>query len=316
MRIVYMGTPDFAVGALEELISAGHDVCAVVTQPDRKSGRGQGVIYSPVKETALKHNIPVLQPDRARDETFIETLASYEPQVCVVAAYGQLLPKAILDMPKYGCINIHASLLPKYRGAAPIQWSIIDGENETGVTIMKMDEGLDTGDMVMSQSVEITADETGGSLHDKLSVLGAKLIIKALEVIEDGSAVYTPQPADSTTSYASMLNKNMGKIDWNKSAKSLELLIRGLSPWPSAFTYFNGKTLKIWKVKVVDKPEGVQAGTVFDVSKTGFKVACGKDALAIENLQLEGKKRMDTADFLRGTALTEGTVLGDIIESK
>lgn len=315
MRIVYMGTPDFAVSALEELIKAGHNVCAVVTQPDRKSGRGQGVIYSPVKEAALKHNIDVLQPDRARDEEFIRQLASYKPEVCVVAAYGQILPAAILDMPEYGCINIHASLLPKYRGAAPIQWSIIDGEKETGVTIMRMDEGLDTGDMVMSESVEITAEETGGSLHDKLSALGAKLIVKALEAIKNGSATYTPQPADSTTSYASMLNKNMGKIDWNKSAKELELLIRGLSPWPSAFTYLNGKTLKIWKVGVGKNPAGLKPGTVFETDKNGFKVACGEDALSIESLQLEGKKRMDVADFLRGTVLTDGTLLGDTIES-
>lgn len=311
MRVIYMGTPDFAVGALEEIIKAGHEVCAVVTQPDRKSGRGQELIFSPVKEAAIKHGIDVLQPAKARDEEFIKVLEGYKADIFVVAAYGQILPKTILEMPKYGCLNIHASLLPKYRGAAPIQWSIIDGESKTGVTIMQMNEGLDTGDMIMSETVEITAEETGGSLHDKLSECGAKLVVKAMADIENGTATFTPQPEMSPTAYAAMLNKNMGKIDWSKSATEIERLIRGLSPWPSAFSYLNGKTLKIWQAKVVSFDGTLKSGEVFDVDKKGFKVACGKDALSIESLQLEGKKRMEVADFLRGTALTNGCVLGE-----
>lgn len=314
MRVVYMGTPDFAVGALEEIIKNGHEVCAVVTQPDRKSGRGQELIFSPVKEAALKHNIDVLQPIKAREEEFIKVLEGYEADIFVVAAYGQLLPKSILDMPKFGCLNIHASLLPKYRGAAPIQWSIIDGEKETGVTIMQMNEGLDTGDMIMSEIVEISADETGGSLHDKLSECGAKLVVKAMEEIEAGRATFTPQPEKSPTAYAAMLNKNMGKIDWTKSAEEIERLIRGLSPWPSAFSYLNKKTLKIWKAMVVACEEPLKPGVVFDVDKSGFKVACGEGALSIESLQLEGKKRMEVADFLRGTALNNGVILGESLE--
>lgn len=311
MRVVYMGTPDFAVGALEELIKEGHKVCAVVTQPDRKKGRGQELIFSPVKEAALRHNIDVLQPAKARDEEFIKELEKYKADIFVVAAYGQILPKSILDMPKYGCLNIHASLLPKYRGAAPIQWSIIDGEKETGVTIMQMNEGLDTGDMIMSETVEISADETGGSLHDKLAECGAKLVIKAMEDIEAGCAIFTPQPKSSPTAYAAMLNKDMGKIDWSKSAEEIERLIRGLSPWPSAFSSYKGKTLKIWEAAVAECSGQYKPGEIFAVDKNGFKVACGKAALSILSLQLEGKKRMEAADFLRGTALSSGCVLGE-----
>ena len=311
MKVIYMGTPDFAVGALEEIIKAGHEVCAVVTQPDRKSGRGQELIFSPVKEAAIRHNIDVLQPAKARDEEFIKVLEGYKADIFVVAAYGQILPKSILEMPKYGCLNIHASLLPKYRGAAPIQWSIIDGESKTGVTIMQMNEGLDAGDMIISEEVQITAEETGGSLHDKLSECGAKLVVRAMADIESGVAAFTPQPKESPTAYASMLNKNMGKIDWTKSASEIERLIRGLSPWPSAFTYYNGKTLKIWQAKVVACDSTLKVGEVFDVDKKGFKVACGKDALSVISLQLEGKKKMEVADFLRGTTLNCGCILGE-----
>lgn len=314
MRLVYMGTPEFSVGALEALIDAGHDVCAVVTQPDRKKGRGQELLFSPVKEAALKHEIEVLQPERAKNDDFIEQLATYNADIFVVAAYGQILPKSILDMPKYGCINIHASLLPRYRGAAPIQWCIINGDKSTGVTIMQMDEGLDTGDMLLSESFELASDETGGSLHDKLSECGARLVVRALADIEAGNINPTPQPEISTTQYASMLNKNMGKINWQASAEEIERLIRGLSPWPSAFTYLNGKTLKIWKAVLVKKEADLNPGTVFNVSKNGFCVACAVDALSIEILQLEGKKRMDTADFLRGCVLHDGDLLGENVE--
>ena len=311
MRLIYMGTPDFAAAALEKLVEAGHDILAVVTQPDKKSGRGQGLIYSPVKEVALKHDIEVLQPVKARDEAFVEKIAGLEPEAIVVAAYGQILPLPFLAIPKYGCINIHASLLPAYRGAAPIQWSIIDGKETTGVTIMRMDEGIDTGDMILKEEVEICKSETGGSLHDKLSVAGAKLIVKALAQIEAGTATFTPQPEMSTTKYASMLKKDMGKIDWSKGAAEIERLIRGLDPWPSAYTFFKGKTLKIWKASVAENPLGLLPGMVFDVDKKGFKTACGDGALKIESLQIEGKKRMDTADFLRGNALSEGDRFGE-----
>ena len=308
MRVVFMGTPDFSVTALESLIKAGHEVAAVVTQPDKPKGRGKAVLMTPVKEKALEYSIPVFQPVKVRDPEFIKVVEDLRPEVIVVVAFGQIIPRVILDMPRYGCVNIHASLLPKYRGAAPIQWAIIDGEKETGVTTMMMDAGIDTGDMLETVTVPIEADETGGSLHDKLSAAGAKLIISTLEGLKEGTLTPVPQ-TDEGTCYAKMLTKSLGDIDWNASAEAIERLIRGLNPWPSAYTCWNGKTIKIWSAEVVDWEKDAKAGEVVACDAGQLIVKAGEKALRIKELQLEGKKRMDTASFLRGYAVECGTVL-------
>lgn len=307
MKVVFMGTPDFAVGTLEALIEAGHEVIGVVTQPDKPKGRGKTLMATPVKEVALKHQIPVYQPKRVREAGFTETLGRLAPDVIVVAAFGQIITKEILDIPRFGCINVHASLLPAYRGAAPIQWAVINGEKESGVTIMQMDEGLDTGDMIDKVVVPLAEDETGGSLFDKLSQAGARLCVKVLKDLEEGNAVREKQPEESTTPYASMISKKMGEIDWNRSAKSIEQLIRGLDPWPSAYTKLQGKTLKLWKAEAQKEnvPEGVP-GEVVKVERDTFCIQTGDGILKIEEVQLEGKKRMDTAAFLRGFHLSQG----------
>ncbi len=311
MRVVFMGTPDFAVGTLEELIKSGHEVAAVVTQPDKPKGRGKTLMPTPVKETAVKYQIPVYQPKRVREEGFVETLRGLHPDVIVVAAFGQIITKEILEMPRFGCVNVHASLLPAYRGAAPIQWAVINGEKESGVTIMQMDQGLDTGDMIESVTVPLAEDETGGSLFDKLSEAGAKLCVKVLRDMEEGKVVRTPQPKESTTAYAGMIDKKMGKIDWRKSAGQIEQLIRGLNPWPSAYTRLGGKNLKIWKAAVEESSTEKAPGTVIQVRPDSFLVQTGAGALRVLELQLEGKKRMDTASFLRGASVSEGEVLGE-----
>lgn len=309
MKIVFMGTPDFSVGTLEKIIEAGHEVAAVITQPDKPKGRGKAMQHTPVKEAALRHGIEVYQPVKVRDPEFIEILKEINPEVIVVVAFGQILPKAILEMPKYGCVNVHASLLPKYRGAAPIQWSIIDGEKVTGVTTMQMDAGLDTGDMIMKSEVAIAPDETGGSLHDKLSEAGALLCVETLKKLEEGTAVFEKQD-DSLSNYAKMLDKNLGRIDWTKDAAYIERLIRGLNPWPSAYSSLDGKTMKIWAARVVEgNPEG-KPGEIAAVTKNGIQVKTGRDLLEIRELQLEGKKRMETEAFLRGYDVETGTVLG------
>ena len=311
MRVIFMGTPDFAVPTLQKIIDCGHEVAAVVTQPDKARGRGKSVTFSPVKEKALEHNIPVYQPVRARNPEFIETLRALAPEVIVVVAFGQLLPKAILDIPPYGCINVHASLLPKYRGAAPIQWAVIRGEETSGVTTMYMADGLDTGDMILKTEIPLAADETGGSLHDKLSVLGADLLVKTLEQLKDGTAVRTPQDDSQAGIYAKMLDKNLGAIDFGRSAVEIERLIRGLNPWPSAFTMLNGKTLKLWKADVLDKEYEGSCGEIVEITKDCLVIKTGKGALAVQELQLEGKKRMGTDAFLRGYPIKQGTVLPD-----
>ena len=308
MKIVFMGTPDFAVPTLESLIKGGHEVIAAVTQPDKPKGRGKAVQYTPVKEKALEYEIPVYQPVKARDPEFVELLKEMDPDVIVVVAFGQLLPKAILDIPKYGCVNVHASLLPKYRGAAPIQWAVIDGEEVSGVTTMLMDEGLDTGDMLEKAEIVLDEKETGGSLFDKLSDLGGELILSTLEKMENGTIVRTPQ-GDSTTSYAKMLKKTMGEIDWNMEAVKIERLIRGLNPWPSAYTSLKGKTVKIWSANVVAGESTGNPGRV-TVTKDKLLVECGENFLSITELQLEGKKRMETAAFLRGFTVEDQTVFG------
>ncbi len=304
MRIVFMGTPDFSVNALENIVKAGHDVVGVITQPDKPKGRGGKMQYTPVKEKALELGLDVYQPQRVKEPEFIDKLKEMNPDAIVVIAFGQILPKAILDMPKYGCINVHASLLPKYRGAAPIQWSVIDGEKETGVTTMYMNEGLDTGDIIDKVVVPIDKKETGGSLFDKLAIEGGKLILKTLIELENGTAVRTPQD-DSKSNYAGMINKQLGKIDFNKSAKEIERLIRGLNPWPSAYTKMDGKTLKIWDADVDDSENDSAPGTITEVGKDFIRVATGKGSLKILELQLEGKKRMKTRDFLNGAKIPD-----------
>lgn len=312
MKVVYMGTPDFAVPPLRALVKAGYEVVGVVTQPDKPKGRSKTLLPPPVKEEALKYNIPVYQPLKVREPEFMETLKNLAPDVIVVAAFGQIIPKAILDLPEFGCLNIHASLLPKYRGAAPIQQAVINGDKEAGVTIMKMGTGLDTGDMISRASVLLAEDETGGSLFDRLSELGAELLVKTLPSVFDGTAVYEPQPEESPTPYAGMITKQMGLLDFQKDAETLERLIRGLNPWPSAYTYLNGKTLKIWKA-VVEKSgsEPENPGTIIKADKDGIHVVCGQDILILQEVQLEGKKRMDAAAFLRGCHVESGTMLLD-----
>lgn len=306
MRVIFMGTPDFATGTLEEIVLAGHEVVGVVTQPDKPKGRGKTLMPTPVKEVAMKYNLPVYQPKKVREPEFVEVLRGLKPDVMVVAAFGQIISKEILEMPKYGCINVHASLLPAYRGAAPIQWAVINGDKESGVTIMQMDEGIDTGDIIEKVVVPIAEDETGGSLFDKLSQAGAKLCVKVLQDLEDGKAVREKQPEESTTPYARMIDKKMGSIDWEKPAKEIEQLIRGLNPWPSAYTRLQGKTLKIWKAEVLLEHSQEAPGQITEVTKDSIVVQTGQGRLKILELQLEGKKRMDAASFLRGYALKEG----------
>ena len=311
IRIVYMGTPDFAVEPLEAIIKAGYEVAAVVTQPDKQKGRGKEVKMTPVKECALRHGIPVFQPVKIKEPEAVAELEKYQADLFVVAAFGQLLSEEILNMPEYGCINIHASLLPAYRGAAPIQWAVLNGEKESGVTIMQMDKGLDTGDMLLKRSVELSPKETGDSLHDKLMHLGAELIVEALSKLEKGELVPEKQK-DELSSYAKKLTKAMGQIDWSKDAVSLERWIRGLNSWPSAYTFFGGKTLKIWEAQVAEEngAQKAEPGHVVSVSREGFTVACGQGALQILSLQLEGKKRVLTREFLLGYQVEPGMILG------
>lgn len=309
MRAVFMGTPEFAVPTLQALIDH-HEVIGVVTQPDKQRGRGKKVQFPPVKEKAVEYNIPVYQPVRAREEAFVETLKQLNPDVIVVVAYGQILPESILNIPKYGCINVHGSLLPKYRGAAPIQWAVLDGEEKTGITTMFMEKGLDTGDMLDKVEVVLDPKETAGTLHDKLMEAGADLLLETLKKLEAGTAVRTKQD-DSKSCYAKMLSKEMGKIDFTKSASEIERLIRGMNPWPSAYTSMSGKTMKIWDADVVEYQGNEKPGTIVDVTKDSILVAAGENALALKEIQLAGKKRMQVQAFLLGRSVEKGIVLGD-----
>lgn len=310
MKVIFMGTPDFSVGTLEALIEAGYEVALVVTQPDKPKGRGGKMQYTPVKEVAVAHNIPVYQPKRIREPECIEELRKYNADIMVVIAFGQILPKEILEMTPYGCVNVHASLLPSYRGAAPIQWAVINGEKVSGVTTMQMNEGLDTGDMLLKVEIPLDEKETGGSLHDKLAEAGARLCVETLDALKAGTVTPEKQ-GDSPTAYAKMLDKHMGKIDWKMSAKEIERLIRGLNPWPSAYTRWNenDKGMKIWEAEVAEGQTDKAAGTVVEVAKDGFFVQTGDGLLKITALQIPGKKRMDAAAFLRGYQMETGTVL-------
>ena len=307
MKVIFMGTPDFAVGTLEAIIEAGHEVVLVVTQPDKPRGRSGALQFTPVKECAVAHGIEVFQPTKIRLEENVEYLRKYEADIAVVAAFGQILPQSILDMPKYGCINVHASLSPKYRGAAPIQWAVINGDAVTGVTIQQMDIGVDTGDIIAIREVPISEEETGGGLFDKLAIVGAELCVEAMTAIENGTATRTPQNHEEAT-HVSMISKEFGNIDWNKSANEIEHLIRGLNPWPSAYTKLDGKSFKIWRAKVVPETSDKAAGTIIKVEKNGLVVQTGDGALSLLEVQLEGKKRMEIDAFLRGYSVSEGVV--------
>ena len=315
MRAVFMGTPEIAATILKSVLESRHEVIAVVTQTDKPKGRGHEMAFPPVKEVALAANIPVLQPQSAKEEAFMEELRALNPDIILVAAYGKLLPKPILDMPKFGCINVHASLLPKYRGASPIQWAVLNGDEKSGVTIMHMAETMDTGDIIMKEEITLAKDETAGSLHDKLADIGGPLLIKAIDALETGRAPRICQKEEEAT-YVRMLDKTMGNLDFSKPAVQLERFIRGLNPWPTAYTKLNGKMCKLWKAEVIasdklTKEEKRNApGTVGAVEADKVIVLTGDGALSITELQLEGKRKMTAEEFLRGFHLTVGTVLG------
>lgn len=309
MRVVFMGTPEFAVPTLQALADH-HQVEAAVTQPDKQRGRGKKILFPPVKEKAIACGIPVYQPDRAGDEEFVKVIREINPDVIVVVAYGQILPENILNIPKYGCINVHGSLLPKYRGAAPIQRAVLDGEEKTGITTMYMEKGLDTGDMIDMAEIALDPKETAGTLHDKLMKIGADLILETLEKLESGTAVRVKQDNEKSC-YAGMLTKEMGKIDFSEPAKKIECLIRGMNPWPSAYTSLNGKTLKIWEAEVLENGQGQEPGTVLEVTKDGIIVACGEGALKLLEVQMAGKKRMKVSAFVLGYPVEKGMRLGE-----
>lgn len=310
MRIVFMGTPDFAVGSLQALCESGkHEILAVVTQPDRPKGRGNKLLQTPVKEYALEQGLTVYQPQKVKTPEFVELLHELQPELIVVAAFGQFLSKEILELPKYGCINVHASLLPKYRGAAPIQYAIIKGEKESGVTIMQMDIGMDTGAMLDKVVVPIEENTTMGELHDALREQGAALLLQVIDKIATGTAVAEPQDNEQAT-YATLLDRSMEHIDWSKTAQEVHNLIRGFNPAPSTFTKLpNGKSLKIWGSKMTDKSSAAAAGTVIETGKHSFFVACGDGVLEITEVQPESKKRMPAQVFLNGRGVQEGDML-------
>lgn len=308
MRILFMGTPDFARDSLEAIFEAGHEILAVVTNPDKPKGRGMKMIPTPVKEYAIEKNIPVYQPTKVKNNVeFIEEIKNLNPEVICVVAYGKILPKEILEIPKYGCINVHASLLPKYRGAAPIQWAVLNGDKTTGVTTMYMDIGMDTGDMILKEEVEIGEDETTGELWNRLSKIGGNLLKETLKQIEAGTAPRTKQGEDFTM--APMLNKEMAKIDWqNKSAKEIKNLVRGLNPIMGAYSILNGKKIKFWKVQIVEEFESnEEAGTVvLSDSKKGLYIKTKDGIISVIEIQGENAKRMNIGDFLRGNNIEVG----------
>ncbi|MCM1120633.1 MAG: methionyl-tRNA formyltransferase [bacterium] len=309
MRIVFMGTPEYAVGALEALIQAGHEIAAVVTQPDKARGRSGSLQSPPVKLCAVKHGIPVLQPERVRRPEAVEQLRAFGAEVFVVAAFGQILSQELLDMPAYGCLNIHASLLPKYRGASPIQHVIIEGEEKTGITIMRMDAGIDTGDILYQKELGIERQDTYSSLYEKLTALGGESIVEALDLYAKG-LLRSERQRDKDSSYARLITKEMGRVDFARDALSIERLIHAMDPWPSAYTSYRGKQLKLWDAVAQEGEPDAEPGTVVSVGKQDFAVATGQGVLQIRELQLEGKKRMSARDFLMGVRIAPGDRLG------
>ncbi len=309
LKIVFMGTPEFAVPSLSALHAKGHSVLAVVTQPDRPKGRGRKLAPSPVKRAAMVHGYPVLQPHAVRDDAFAQQMARLAPNLFVVVAFGQLLPQRLLDIPCRGAVNVHASLLPRYRGAAPIQWPIINGDRETGVTTMMMDAGMDTGDILLTARTPIGAQETAADLHDRLSLLGADTLVRTLAQIQDGTLRRTPQDHSAAT-YAPMLKKKDGLIDWSWPAERIECLIRGLTPWPGAFTFSGTRRLKVFRASVLERDISVAPGTILECFPGELRVATGKDALAVQEIQGASGKRLPIDDFLCGCQLPDGTCLG------
>ena len=313
MNIVFMGTPDFAVPSLEKIID-NFNVLAVFTQPDKERGRGKKVTYSEVKEVAVANNIEVIQPKSLRrDKEAIQRLKDLSPDFMIVVAYGQILSKEVLDIPKYGCINLHGSLLPKYRGSAPIQWSVINGEKTAGNTTMLMDVGIDTGDMLLKQEVEVTKNMTSGDLYENLKTIGADLLVETIKKYANGEIIPEKQN-DEESSHAPMLDKKMGNIDWKSDAQKIHNLIRGLNPWPMAYTSYKGTTMKIHGSSVKNKEHDSIPGTILEVTKEGIEVACGKDILVIEKLQFPGKKAMNVVDYLRGNDVEDGIILTRVEE--
>ncbi len=310
MRAVFMGTPDFAVPSLKALIESDWEVVGVVTQPDKPKGRGKKMSFPPVKEEALKHGIQVHQPQKVKDSAFVKVLRDLKPDLIVVVAFGQILSKEILDIPKFGCINVHASLLPKYRGAAPLNWVIINGEKTTGITTMYMSEGLDTGDMILKKEIKIGEYETAGQLHDRMCVLGGEVLKETLKLIQENKAPREVQD-NALSCYAPIMDKELGNIKWNKSAKEIVNLIRGTNPWPGTFTKYNGETVKIWRAKVLEdeKKEDIP-GQIIKVSKEGIQVVTGCGILLVEEIQMSGKKRMDVKEYIKGNEIDEKVVLG------
>ena len=310
MKILFMGTPDFAVPVLEALVAAGHEIVLAVTQPDKAAGRSKALVPPPVKVCALAHGIPVFQPERIRRPEAMAELEQVQADLGVVVAFGQILPQALLDLPKHGCFNVHASLLPMYRGASPINHVILAGEKESGVTIMQMDAGIDTGDILLQEAVPIEEDETAETLAEKLSALGARLIVRAVEALEDGTLTHTPQEGD--TCYAGMLKKEMGLIDWKLPAETIERQVRGLLPWPGTYTFREGRKLTVGATKAVaqDVPPNLIPGAVLEADKRGLLLQTGEGALRILQLQPEGKKMMDAKSFLNGSRVKEGELWG------
>lgn len=308
MRIVFMGTPEIAVPSLDRLISDGHDVCAVVTQPDRPKGRGKKLAFSPVKEAAMRHELEILQPEKASQPDFLDRLRELNPDLIVVIAFGQILRKEVLDLPKYGCVNVHVSLLPKYRGAAPINWAIINGEEKTGVTTMFMDEGLDTGDIIKTREFRLDDEINAGQLHDIMMEEGADVLSQTVKAIEDGTAERIRQNDDEST-YAPMMDRNLGHIDFKKSAVSIHNLVRGTVPWPGAWCESPYGKIKIWKTRIGQGQTDREPGTIVSVGKQGIEVACGMGMLLIEEIQMPNKKRMHVSEYIKGNTIEIGKVL-------
>ncbi|SEI52154.1 methionyl-tRNA formyltransferase [Lachnospiraceae bacterium A10] len=324
MKIIFMGTPDFAVSTVDALKKAGHEIVLVVTQPDKPKGRGNKMQYSDVKVWAVENNIPVYQPKRIREAECVEELKKYEADIAVVAAFGQILPKEILEMPKHGCINVHASLLPKYRGAAPIQWAVLNGDKTTGITIMQMGVGLDDGDILTQREVELAADETGGSLFDRLAVIGGELCVETIDLIAKGEVTPIPQNEEEAT-HVGMIKKDLGDIDFCEPAEKIERFVRGLNPWPSAYTRYMDKNLKIYRATVYEsldaflaipgshkgetRVESAEPGQVLYADQKHVLVQTGEGLLGLDEIQLEGKKRMQMEDFLRGHKIEAGEMI-------
>lgn len=309
MNIMFMGTPDFAIPSLEALYNAGHNIVCVVTQPDKPKGRGHKMAHPPVYECAMNHGTPIFQPENLKKENFEQILLDANPDLIAVVAFGKILPEYVLNYPKYGCINVHGSLLPKYRGAAPMQWCLINGETKTGVTTMYMDKGLDTGDMLLKAEIELSEEDNYETVHDKLNVLGANLLVETVEKLSKGEIVREKQD-DALSCYSPMIDKTNSKIDWNKNAKDIKNLIRGLYPFPRAYTMYCDKLLKIEKAKDIILCSNEKCGTITEVNKKSFVVKCGGDtALEVTQIQMEGKKSMPVESFLLGNSIDKGIIL-------